>query len=144
MTTPSRPAATAVPAPLWLTAKYRVLNSAADGLELAPHFAKSLLRHVEAPRRILDLLNSLVRPVNKHYISSHGILPRGHKSYRISQAEHFNIGCSYAFRSFCRHRHAGLLCAGGPQPIVHSRICGRVRYGISVWLPARRLAVRCD
>src|SRR5215468_1616053 len=79
MTTPSRPAATAVPAPLWLTAKYRVLNSAADGLELAPHFAKSLLRHVEAPRRILDLLNSLVRPVNKHYISSHGILPVGTK-----------------------------------------------------------------
>jgi hypothetical protein len=28
--------------------------------------------------------------------------------------------------------------------LVYSHICSGVRYGIGVWLPARRLAVRCD
>ncbi|GEM_PF-5696794 len=47
-----------------------------------------------------------------------------------------------AFRIVRRDRHAGLLRAGGSQPVVRPCIRGRVCIGIGVWISSRGVAVR--
>jgi hypothetical protein len=57
---------------------------------------------------------------------------------------HYPCGHGFAdsFRTGRRYGHADFLCGRGSQPVVHSGVRRRVRYGIGVWLPARRVAVR--
>jgi hypothetical protein len=51
-------------------------------------------------------------------------------------------GRTFAFRFGCRYSDAGLLRAGGPQPLVHLGICRRVRTRIDLRLSAGRMALR--
>ena len=41
-----------------------------------------------------------------------------------------------------RHRDAGDLCSGRPQPLVHLGICRSLRAGFDLWISPRSLAVR--
>src|SRR5207344_2343545 len=45
-------------------------------------------------------------------------------------------------RLVCSHGDADELRAGGSQPLVHPRVCGRLRAGLDLRLSAGRLAVR--
>ena len=54
----------------------------------------------------------------------------------------FTHGCAHNIWAGRRDCNADLLCSGGPQSLVHSPIRWSVCAGISLWLSARRLALR--
>ena len=51
-------------------------------------------------------------------------------------------GCTHNIWAGRRYCNADVLCPGGPQPLVHSRVRWSVCAGVSLWLHARRLALR--
>lgn len=64
-------------------------------------------------------------------------------SYRNSAGLLFNIdGFSHALRSLCGYCHAGDVCAGTAEHLVHTGFCRLLRLGIGVRLPSGRVAVR--
>jgi hypothetical protein len=64
-------------------------------------------------------------------------------SQRRRTAQLVNVhGRTHALRLVRRYRHAGLLCPGRPQSLVHPRLCLRVWAWFGLWVFARRVAVR--